>query len=34
MLSDKVVASATEFGSTLTIGEALDLARLPQTTAT
>jgi predicted ATPase len=34
MLSDKVVASATEFGSTLTIGEALDLARFPQTTAT
>jgi hypothetical protein len=34
MLSDEVVASATEFGSKLTIGEALHLARLPHTTAT
>ena len=33
-LSADVVASATEAGSKLTIGEALDLARLPQTTAT
>jgi len=33
-LSADVVASATEVGSKLTIGEALDLARLPQTTAT
>jgi tetratricopeptide (TPR) repeat protein len=33
-LSADVMASATEVGSKLTIGEALDLARLPQTTAT
>jgi hypothetical protein len=33
-LSADVAASATEVGSKLTIGEALDLARLPQTTAT
>jgi len=33
-LSADVVSSATEVGSKLTIGEALDLARLPQTTAT
>jgi tetratricopeptide (TPR) repeat protein len=33
-LSADVVASATEVGSKLTIGEALDLARLDQTTAT
>jgi hypothetical protein len=33
-LSADVVASATEIGSKLTIGEALELARLPDTTAT
>ena len=33
-LSADVVASATEVGSKLTIGEALDLARLSQRTAT
>jgi tetratricopeptide (TPR) repeat protein len=33
-LSADVMASATEVGSKLTIGEALDLARLPQTTVT
>ncbi len=33
-LSADVIANATEVGGKLTIGEALDLARLPQTTAT
>ena len=33
-LSADVVASATDVGSKLTIGKALDLARLPQTTTT
>lgn len=33
-LSADVMASATDVGSTLTIGEAPDLAKLPQTTTT